>query len=203
MAAPTTQFDRQLRELEAEIKRLEVEYNLFFAGRLPKLPWDTRARVESLVKQYDRMHIQNTAERFRFQGLQARFNSFCELWERHLKSREGGRPGVRGRMSGGATPPASTPSPEARRQPPTPDVVTLRDPGDAESVRALHERLNAARRGTGEAEVPFDRFQEVVRAQFSKLSKDGANVDFKVGAKDGRVTFTAKPTSGSDGDDGE
>ncbi|MGE0814259.1 MAG: MXAN_5187 C-terminal domain-containing protein [Vicinamibacterales bacterium] len=200
MAAPTTQFDRQLRELEAEMKRLEVEYNLFFAGRLPKLPWDTRARVESLIKQYDRMHIQNTAERFRFQGLQARFSSFCELWERHLKSREGGRPGVRGRAGGAASPPVSAPTPPVRSQSPGPEVVTLRDPGDAESVRQLHERLNEARRGTGEAEVPFDRFQEVVRAQFSKLSKDGAKVDFKVGAKDGRVTFTAKPTSGADDD---
>ena len=32
----TSEFDRQLRELEAEIKKLEVEYNLFFAGRLPQ-----------------------------------------------------------------------------------------------------------------------------------------------------------------------
>ena len=30
----TSEFDRQLRELEAELKKLEVEYNLFFAGRL-------------------------------------------------------------------------------------------------------------------------------------------------------------------------
>ena len=29
--------------LEAEIRRLEAEYNMFFAGRLPRLPWETRA----------------------------------------------------------------------------------------------------------------------------------------------------------------
>jgi hypothetical protein len=39
-------FDRQMQQLEAEIKRLEAEYNMFFAGRLPRPPWETRARVE-------------------------------------------------------------------------------------------------------------------------------------------------------------
>ena len=37
----------------------------------------------------------NTAERFRFQGLQSRFSAFCELWERNLRTREGSRPGAR------------------------------------------------------------------------------------------------------------
>lgn len=207
MAPPTSEFDRQLRELEAEIKRLEVEYNLFFAGRLAKLPWDTRARVEALVKRYDRMSIQNTAERFRFQGLQSRFSMFCELWERNLKSREGGRPAARGGGGGGGgyrAPAAPTePSPAANApQPPAPDrpaVMALRDPAsEADKVKALHEQLNAARRQAGESDVPFERFQEVVRAQVSKLGKDGTEVAFKVSVKDGRVAFTAKPVQSGD-----
>jgi hypothetical protein len=193
---PTTEFDRQLRELESEIRRLEVEYNLFFAGRLPKLPWETRSRVEALVKQYDRMHIQNTAERFRFQGLQSRFSAFCELWERSLRSREGARPGPRGRplvSEPPATPAASASARHASTGAARPDTVALRDPeSDVEKVRALHERLNAARRQTGEADVPFERFQEVVRAQMAKVGQ-GAGVTFRVGVKDGRATFTAKP----------
>ena len=43
--------------------------------------------------------------------------------------------------------------------------------------------------------MPFERFQEVVRAQVSKLGKDGVDVAFKVSVKDGRVAFTAKPTT--------
>jgi len=200
VAPPTTAFDRQLRELEAEIKKLEVEYNLFFIGRAPKLPWDTRARVEALVKQYDRMHIQNTAERFRFQGLQARFSAFCELWERHLKSRELGRPGPRGRAdlsSGGAPAPAAPrerPAATADPAPPArPETVALRDPeAETEKVRALYEKLSEARRQAGDADVPFERFREVVRAQVSKHAKDGVAVAFRVGVQDGRVVFTAK-----------
>ncbi len=196
MAPPTSDFDRQLRELEAEIKRLEVEYNLFFAGRLAKLPWDTRARVEGLIKRYDRMAIQNTAERFRFQGLQSRFSAFCELWERNLKSLEGGRPAPRGssiyRPPPRATPP---PPPEAAVPPPAaPAVTSVRDPvAEVDKVKALHQQLNAARRAVGEGEVPFERFQEVVRAQITKLGQDGSEVAFRVSVKDGRVAFTAKP----------
>lgn len=205
MAPPTTAFDRQLRELETEIKKLEVEYNLFFIGRAAKLPWDTRARVEGLVKQYDRMHIQNTAERFRFQGLQSRFSAFCELWERHLRSRELGRPGPRGGSPGGGAPPPAPPrarqgEAEATATPGRPGVVALRDPeAEGEKVQVLYEQLNSARRQAGEADVPFERFREVVRAQVSKFAADGTEVAFRVGVQDGRVTFTAKPkTDASD-----
>lgn len=206
MPPHTSDFDRQLRELEAELRRLEVDYNLFFAGRLPKLPWDQRARVETLIKQYDRMHIQNTAERFRFQGLQSRFSAFCELWERALKSRELGRPGPRGRTAGGGAPPvAPSASPRAEPQPPStpqparPDVYALRDAvAEADKVRELHQTLNAARRQANEAEVPFERFQEVVKAQVAKVGQ-GGEVAFRVGVKDGRVTFTAKPVGPAGG----
>jgi hypothetical protein len=195
----TTEFDRQLRELEAEIKRLEIEYNLFFAGRLPKLPWDTRARVEGLVKQYDRMHIQNTAERFRFQGLQSKFNSFCELWERNLKNRELGRPGPQRPRTPDASTPAAPPPPQAAAPaaPPAgagrPGAVSVRDAeAEVHKVQALHEEFNEARRRLGEPEVSFDRFRDVVKSQVSKLGKDGTGVAFRVSVKDGRVAFTAK-----------
>jgi hypothetical protein len=197
----TSEFDRQLRELEAELRKLEVEYNLFFAGRLPKLPWETRSRVEALVKRYDRLQIQNTAERFRFQGLQSRFSAFCELWERNLRTREGSRPGAR--RGGGEPPPPPPPSSRAREldapsgpaTPPRPAVTSLRDPAaEPEKVRALYEQLREARKQAGEADVPFERFQEVVRAQVSKLGRDGGEVTFKVSTRDGRVAFTAKPT---------
>jgi hypothetical protein len=199
VAPPTSEFDRQLRELESEIKRLEREYNLFFTGRLSKLPWDTRAQVEALVKRYDRMHIQNTAERFRFQGLQSRFSAFCELWERNLKQRELGPRGPRGRSGGDVPPPPPVAAAPRERNgtddpaPPRPSIVALRATEiDSHKVRVMHDQLNKARQAAGEPEVPYDRFQEVVKAQVTKLGKDGAEVAFRVGVQDGRVVFTAK-----------
>src|SRR5206468_11930813 len=66
---------------------------MFFSGRLPKPPWETRSRVEALVKQYDRGHIQNTGDRFRFTTLQSRFAAFVDMWDRGMRALEVGRAG--------------------------------------------------------------------------------------------------------------
>ena len=44
-------------------------------------------------QRYDRAHIQNYSDRFRFTTLQSRYATFIELWDRGLRAREEGRPG--------------------------------------------------------------------------------------------------------------
>jgi len=44
--APST-IERDLQRLEAELKQLEAEYNMFFSGRLPKPPWETTSRTRA------------------------------------------------------------------------------------------------------------------------------------------------------------
>ena len=88
---PISEIERDMQRLEASIRQLEAEYNMFFAGRLPKPPWETRSRVEALIKQYDRAYIQNYGDRFRFNTLQSRYQSFVDLWDKALRGREEGR----------------------------------------------------------------------------------------------------------------
>src|SRR5437867_13286112 len=64
---------------------------MFFSGRLPKPPWETRARVEAMVTQYDRAYIPNTGDRFRFSTLQTRYQTFIDLSDRGMRAREDGR----------------------------------------------------------------------------------------------------------------
>jgi hypothetical protein len=213
MTDKKTDFDRDMSRLEGEIKRLEVEYNMFFAGRLPRLPWETRARVEKLVKQYDRMNLSNTAQRFRFGTVQARFMSFCELWERNLRAKEEGRL-TRGRMPA-ASPPSpqgeSSPAEDAARQttaaepaavaPPgaaaaSPrgalDTMRIRDLGrDSDRVTALYDELTRARQATGEPPMPFERFATVVKAQLAKLGGGSNDVSFRVAVNQGKVRLMA------------
>jgi hypothetical protein len=185
--------------LEAELKRLEAEYNQFFAGRLPRLPWDQRTRVEAMMKRFDRMHIQNTGDRFRFQTIQSRWASFNELWERQLKAQETGRRTIAAR--GGARPapapaaPPSPPSPPVEQSRPRESIETsISDPGkQGDRLAALYEQLTAARRAAGEKPVEFDRFTAVVQAQVKKLGEGGKEVAFRVSVKEGRVTLTANP----------
>jgi hypothetical protein len=89
----STDVDRDLTVLETELKRLENEYNMFFADRLPRPPWETRKRVEAMVKRLDRAHLSNYGERYRFTSLQSRYAKFVDLWDRAMRAREEGRPG--------------------------------------------------------------------------------------------------------------
>lgn len=209
MAARLSEFDHEMMQLEAEIKRLEAEYNMFFAGRLPRLPWETRARVDALVKRYDRMNLRNTAQKFRFGTLQARYVAFCELWERALKAREEGRPtGVRRRdatASAASAPASPSPPPKTPRtgaRAPRERVLavtSLRDPAsEADRMRELYDRLSEARKKAGEKPVPFDAFKQVVRAQMNKLGGGQGEVAFRVAVENGKVTLSAKALKGKD-----
>src|ERR671936_44560 len=113
MAEPTD-IQKDLQLLEAELKRLEAEYNMFFAGRLPRPPWETRGRVEALFKRWDRGLIQTAGDRFRFEMLQSRYQTFADLWDRGLKAREEGRPGPFAQP-----PPKETKRKEREREPDT------------------------------------------------------------------------------------
>ncbi len=183
-------FDQELTRLEAELKQLEAEYNMFFAGRLPKPPWETRARVEALVKQYDRAYIQNTGDRFRFNTLQSRFAKFIDLWDRGMRAREEGRSGPF---------PAKRKEPEKKK--PDDKVVhtaSFRDPvRELDKLTELYESLSEARREAGEDQVPFHKFAEVVKGQVKKLRDSGnAGVAFRVAVKNGKVAFTARGLKG-------
>jgi len=92
MPPQQSEWEKQMQALDAEIRRLEAEFNMFFAGRLPRPPSATKARVAALVKKYDNGYIRNTADRFRFESLQSRYQKFIELCDRQLTNRELGRP---------------------------------------------------------------------------------------------------------------
>lgn len=189
--APTN-VERDLTRLEVEMKQLEAEYNMFFAGRLPKPPWETRARVEALVKQYDRSYIQNYGDRFRFHSLQARFQAFVELWDRGLRAREEGRPGPFAQKKPVQGQPRGRPEDRILH------VSSFRDPvREVDKLTELYDALTEARREIGEDQVPFHKFAELVKNQVRKLRQSGSpEVAFRVAVKDGKVNFTARALKG-------
>jgi hypothetical protein len=185
-------IDKDLTRLEGELKQLEAEYNMFFSGRLPKPPWETRARVEALVKQYDRAYIQNTGDRFRFSTLQSRFATFIDLWDRGQRAREEGRPGPFMHQR---------PAKESARKSPEDRILhvsAFRDPvREIDKLTELYESLAEARREVGEDAPPFHKFADLVKSQVNKLRQGGSpEVAFRVAVKDGKVSFTARALKG-------
>jgi len=184
---------RNLQVLEAELKRLEAEYNMFFAGRAPRPPLETRGRVEAMVKRFDRGYIETAADRFRFQNLQARFQKFVELWDRGLRAREEGRPGPFAHHQSKA--PAKKDAAEAKVL----YVTAFQDPmREMDKLHSLYDTLMDARRQIGEDVVPFHRFAALVKDQVTKLRDTGSpEVAFRVAVKDGKVNFTVRGLKGS------
>ena len=189
---PPSTIDRDLSRLEADLKQLEAEYNMFFAGRLPKPPWETRGRVEAEVKRLDRGHMTNTGDRFRFTTLQSRYATFIDLWDRGLRAREEGRPGPFSVKRGPIEPDKKLPEDRILH------VSSFRDPvREIDKLTELYESLAEARREVGEDAPPFHKFAELVKNQVKKLRDSGTpEVAFRVAVKDGKVNFTARGLKG-------
>lgn len=193
MAEPQHDLERDLRTLETNLRQLEIEYNAFFGGHLPRPPLETRARVERLFKRYDRAYVQSYADRFRLTTLQARFTTLTDLWDRGIRAREEGRPGPFSRPPREEAPPPAAPAPANADR--VLCVASLTDPAaEREKLLSLYESLVEARKSTGnEDPFPFHRFAQMVQTQVKKLHASGSDeVAFRVGIKDNKVTFTAR-----------
>ena len=189
-----TDIQKDLQALAADLKRLEAEYNMFFAGRLPRPPWETRGRVQAVIKRWDRSHIPSTGDRFRFETLQSRFQSLVELWDRGLRAREEGRPGPF------AAPPPKAPAKRAEAAGKVVHVTAFQDPArEVDKLHALYNSLMEARRHAGDDVVPFHKFAALVKDQVTKLQQAGSGeVAFRVAVKDGKVNFTVRGMKGDE-----
>lgn len=188
-----------LEQLEKGIKQLQIEWEKFFGGVERKPPNDLRARIERLIRSYAGGEIRNSTERFRYQTLTARYNTFNELWNKRLRALEEGRPmGLHGRalaLHEQFAPPPLFHSEGA--PPPRPDEIRVESPElDAEAVRELFDRFLDARSQAGEkGAVKFDSFQKLIEQQASRIlaTKGAQAVDFRLETKDGKVSLKAKP----------
>jgi len=192
-----TDVQKDLLTLAAGLKQLEAEYNMFFSGRLPRPPWETRNRVQALVKKWDRGYIQAAVDRFQFDTLQRRFQTFVDLWDRGLRSREEGRAG-----------PFAAPPPRELKKEKAPDhkivhVTSFQDPmREMDKLHTLYDSLMDARRESGDDVVPFHRFAALVKDQVTKVKSTGVpEVAFRVAMVDGKVNFTVRGLKGEGGEE--
>ena len=166
----STDIQKDLQTLAAGLKQLEAEYNMFFAGRLPRPPWETRNRVAALVKKWDRGYIQTTMDRFQFDTLQRAVpDVHRSLGPRPALARGRARRPVR-RAAGRRTC-ASRRSRTSR----VVHVAAFQDPmREMDKLHTLYDSLMDARREAGEDVVPFQSFAALVKDQVTKLRRSAA-----------------------------
>lgn len=201
MADTPDSVEQDIDLLEAGLRRLEAEYNMYFAGRLPRPPLETRANVTAIVRRIDNAHIPNYGLRYRFTTLQTRFAKFVSLWDRGLRAKEEGRAGPFVHARQGAEHPKPAATDKAKQPDRVVSTATFSDPvRELDRVQGLYEKLAEARKAAGQEDIPFHKFAEMVKSQVGVLKAKGSHeVAFRVAVKDGKVALTARavPSSGT------
>ena len=178
--------EEQLARLEEDIRRLKVEFDIYFNGAAKRPPYDTKGRVETLIKRLADDRTLTFAQRYHYNSLAARYTSFMQLWRRTMQDREEGRSGARRAAQATAPEPAEAPS----------TFVCADARGDVSTVRELYEALVAAKRRCGEQtdDLSFPRFHRMITEKSEALKGRAGceRVHFSVSVSEGRVSFKAK-----------
>lgn len=180
--------DDQLKRLEEDIRRLKIEFDIYFNGASKRPPYDTKSRVENIIKRVADDRTLSFAQRYFYNSLVARYTSFRELWRRTMQGREEGR-----EPTGAPKQPKRR---EAEQVQQRSSFVCADAHKDVETVRNLYNALVDAKANCGEPtdDLSFPRFHHLIATKTDKLKEHLGceRVLFSVSVEDGRVSFKAK-----------
>ena len=80
-------LDQQLARLEDDIRKLKIDFDIFFNGGTKRPPLEARARLDASLKRFADDRNLTYAQRYQFNMVVSRFTSYRELWRRLLKKR--------------------------------------------------------------------------------------------------------------------
>lgn len=181
--------DEHLTRLEEDMRRLKVEYDIYFASKGRRAPFDMKSRVETAIKRLGDDRTFTFAQRYRYNSLVARYTSFKEMWRRTIQDREEGRDAASlARSERGAT--VSAP------QRPDATFACADAHTDTATVQALYDALIDAKQRCGEVtdDMSFARFHRMIAKQTDALKERLScdSVRFSITTDDGRVSFKAR-----------
>ncbi|HEX2271083.1 MAG TPA: MXAN_5187 C-terminal domain-containing protein [Pyrinomonadaceae bacterium] len=180
--------EEQLSRLEEDIRRLRIEFDIFFNGAAKRPPYDTKGRVETVLKRLGDDRTLTFAQRYRYNSLAARYNAFRDLWRRTMQGREEGRDPVSAAR-------ASAKKETVTEVPPV-SFVCLDAHKEVGVVKDLYDTLLEVKQKCGESMegLSFPQFHRLVAAKSDGLKERyGCNqVRFSVAVENGHVSFKAK-----------
>ncbi len=80
-------IDQQIERLGDEIRKLKIDFDIFFNGGTKRPPLEARARLEANLKRISDDRNLTYAQRYQLNAVVSRFTSYRELWRRILKKR--------------------------------------------------------------------------------------------------------------------
>ena len=176
--------DEELTQLEESLRRLKIEFDIYFNSGSQRPPNDTQWRVESLIKKFSDSTKLTFAQRFRYNAIAQRYAVFNDLWRQRVKAREEGP-----RMTAAGLRQMAPKSAAFR--------VEWRDPiAEADKVDKLFAALVEAKKQCGESldNLPADAFKKFVLQKTAQLKRDFKcdQVQYVVEVEEGQVKLKAK-----------
>ena len=81
------EIDKTITRLEEDIRKLKIDFGIYFNGGLKRAPHEARGRVEASIKRLADDRNLNYAQRYQFNSIIAGYTSYRELWRRQLKKK--------------------------------------------------------------------------------------------------------------------
>ena len=210
--------DEELNILETQLRRLKIEYEVFFSNPTKRPPTDIEWKVLSLLRKFSDGGRMSFSQRFRYNEMAQRYAIYSDLWRKKSRIREEGyrRPqdallavqGVRpepehkplhpvyglshatAAAAGAAEGDASVTS--------KPFTLHTAKDKEREQVERLYNTLVAAKKKAGEnVSGNLDSFTSFVRKKTEEIRKQYGceDVEFSVELTAGQVKLKAKARS--------
>jgi hypothetical protein len=207
-------IDEELVLLESQLRRLKIEYEVYFSNPTKKPPTDIEWKVLSLLRKFSDGGRMSFQQRFRYNEMAQRYAIYSDLWRKKGRIREEGyrRPqdallsvqGVRPveehepkhRPAYGVSPAAAAAIATASDENDGPLTIQCSDARtEHDQVEKLYKALTDAKKKTGESvSGNIDSFTSFVQKKTDEIRKKHScqSVEYTVEMQDGQVRLKAK-----------
>jgi len=212
--------DEELTLLEQQLRRLKIEYEIFFNNPAKRPPSDVEWKVLSLIRKFSDSARLSFSQRFKYNEMAQRYAIQSDLWRKKTRIREEGyrRPqdallSVQGVRAGESHETKHHPVYGLSRHPEAAGAKTQEsNPGsdqpfsvqcsgaadERKKVESLYQALSGAKRKSGEkVSGDLDSFAAFVKKKTSEIRKQHAcdTVEYSVEMQGGTVKLKAKAKS--------
>ncbi|HEY7353722.1 MAG TPA: MXAN_5187 C-terminal domain-containing protein [Terriglobales bacterium] len=192
--------DEELNLLESHLRRLKIEYEIYFSNPQKKPPSDLEWKVVTLLRKFSDGGGMKLSHRFRYNAMAQRYAIYSDLWRKKGRIREEGyrRPqdallsvqGVREEEHEAGHKVYGVAHPDG------PFAVDWSDPkAEREKVEKLFTVLSDAKKKAGEnVSGSLESFSSFVQKKTKEIKKQYKceRVEYSVDIADGKVKLTAR-----------
>jgi hypothetical protein len=198
-------IDEELTQLDSLLRRLKIEYEVFFNNPAKRPPADMEWKVVALLRKHSDGSRMNFSQRFRYNEMAQRYAIYSDLWRKKSRIREEGyrRPqdallsvqGVRVPEEHEQQHHAAYGVSHAAKEPHSFTMECTDTTSQGDDIERLYNALVAAKKKSGETvSGNFDSFSKFVKSKTSQIQKQyGCHVvEYSVELKDGQAKLKAK-----------